>query len=321
MKADAFWHGLDIKVPRRALGCWQLGGRCLSNGIPIGPGSISELESLRIVHRCLDEGVYLLDTASGYCEGESERRIGKAIRSSLNGNRAVVCTKVPLSTRDLDQRKIGDDFVEAFERSYQRLGVEAIDILLIHNPPDDLNWTELDSTNLLNLVKQGKVKTFGVSAQGIEGVRNVLDSQFGCTIEWVYNLLERRMAPDLLGQLHSSKFNFIARSPLCRGLLTHKRWSDRSFGKDDWRSRLDPAWVRWVYQKIGELNLSDNEILDLANQAILYVLMSPEVSAVAVGVNSGPQLDSLVDLFSVEINEKMQAQVNRVLPICYPLYQ
>ena len=321
MKTDAIWHGLDIEIPRVALGCWQLGGRYFSNGIPTGPGSITELDAIRVIHRCLDEGIYLFDTAAGYCEGESERRIGKAIRSSDRGNKAVVCTKIPLSANEIEQGEIGVDFIDSVERSLDRLGVEAIDVLLIHNPPDDFDWIGFDSSRLVRLVKEGKVKTYGVSARGINGVRNVLDSQFGCTIEWVYNLLERRMAIELLGQLNSAKVNFIARSPLCRGLLTHKRWHERVFREDDWRSQLDPAWVKWVFQMMGELNLSDAEMLDLTNQAILHVLMAPEVTAVAVGINNNSQLDELIDLFSVETNEKLMNQVTAHLPVCYPLYK
>lgn len=312
------WNGLGIRVPRKALGCWQLGGRSFSNGKPTGPGRLSQREALRIVHRCLDNDILLFDTAAGYCNGESEIRLGKAIQSSEMRDNAIICTKVSLTKNELTQKQIGLSFLAAVEASLKRLKTSCIDVLLIHNPPDNLDWQSLDTSILDQLVKSGKVKSYGVSATGIRGVKNVLDSKFGTTIEWVFNLVERRMEDGLLQELSSSGFNFIARSPLSRGLLSTDRLRTMSFDQDDWRSGLDPEWTRWVFSMMRKLELTKTECKDFSIQAILYILNQPLVSATALGINSESQLDEYLTLDSIPLDKQLIRRINQRIPHCYP---
>src|SRR5674476_1249558 len=131
MVATRAFGDTGITVSEIGLGSWQLGR---SAHWPDGP---DEGEAIRIVHAALDAGVTFIDTAPGYADGQSELNIGAALRG--RSDEVVICTKfghTPEGTTNWAVEAIGP----SVRRSAERLGVDHIDIVVLHNPPVETPW-------------------------------------------------------------------------------------------------------------------------------------------------------------------------------------
>jgi aryl-alcohol dehydrogenase-like predicted oxidoreductase len=217
-------------------------------------------------------------------------------------------------------QKIDLNFSQKVEASLKRIGKDRIDILLFHNPPDDLKWKEFDFSKLNELQKDGKVGTFGVSARGIEGAKNVVEAKFGTVLEWVFNIFERRPVNVLFPLIEQNKFNFIARSPLSRGLINSKYLKvPPIFSDEDFRSTLPKEWVDWTInsvKKFHENGIKENEIVE---KSILYCLQHKAVTSSIIGIKTQQQLVDILRISaSIKNDECLKDNFfDEILP-CFP---
>ena len=145
-----------LEVSAVGLGTWALGGPAVLGGLPFGWGPVDEAEALATIRASLDAGVTLLDTADIYGWGRSETLIRKA----LEGRRGkpVIVTKVG-NVQDA-KGEAAKDFsaawvLPAVEGSLKRLGLDTIDLLLLHSPPDTFRYTPETAEPFERLRKQG----------------------------------------------------------------------------------------------------------------------------------------------------------------------
>ncbi len=315
--APRYWFGLDRWVDPLGLGCWQLGGDHEVQGRPNGWGPVSEEQARELVHHALDHGIRFFDTAIGYGDGRSEELLGRALHTSAFGEDATICTKAPLTP---GTQAIDSVFLDHVHASLERLRRDRIDILLLHNPPDDIDWSAFDQDPLRRLQADGLIGTFGVSSRSLPGAQRVLDARFGTCIEWVYGPLERRPAADLLPRMAAANMNFIARSPLSRGYFTgalHRH--PPTFAATDFRSTLPAAWREWVRSSIDRLALEEHDIDRLANLAIAFCLHAPEVTAVIPGMKHLANLQEYLRVRSLPAPPAafLEALMTRTEP-CFP---
>ena len=284
------WHGIDKSTNPYGIGCWQIAGNHHHNNIPNGWGNVTEFEAIDLLSEAMENGIDFFDTAQGYNNGKSEKLLGEAIKNT--GKEVVVSTKVQLSDHEISKKVIGDEFQKRVEESLNNLNLPMIDILLIHNPPDDLDWKTFDYDLLENLVEKKLIGTFGVSSKGLKGAKNAVENKVGTTLEWVFNLFERRPINHLFPTIEKNKMNFIARSPISRGLINPKYLkASPIFDKDDFRSTLPKDWIDWTIDllKIYHNNgISESEIV---KSAIQFCLQYDQVNSVILGVKSKKQLD------------------------------
>jgi aryl-alcohol dehydrogenase-like predicted oxidoreductase len=278
-----------------------------------------ETDAVQLIHHALDEEVQFFDTAAGYGLGHSEELLGKGIRSAIQGHSAVICTKIALQPGELNAKAIGEDFKQRVEESLRRLQRERIDVLLIHSPPDNLDWGGFDTQALDELVHDGKVGTYGISAVSLAGVRNVLDAGFGTCVEWVFHLLERRPVDLVFPRLTELGVNYIARSPLSRGLISERYKKDEpSFRTSEFRSTLSSDWVSWTVDNMRKVDLPDN---DIARSAIRYCLSHEAMSVVIPGIRTGEQLADLIQARNRGALSSMQLQqLLQGTPTHYPAW-
>ncbi|HZG09353.1 MAG TPA: aldo/keto reductase [Allosphingosinicella sp.] len=318
-----YWYGLDREVAAAGFGCWQLAGQHEIDGKPHGFGDIAARDAVSLVHVALDRGVRFFDTAAAYGDGRSEALLGEALASSQVGQEAVVCTKIALRPEDEAAGRAGPGLTELVEQALGRLRRTHIDILLLHGPADATDWCAFDRSVLDGLRSSGKILAYGVSSRSLAGAERVLDANFGSCIEWAFNLIERRPAARLFPRLSEARMNFIARSPLSRGMIPRGqgRPDSRIFPETDFRSTLPEDWIRWAAVSAGKLQpLAHPDTL--AVFALRYCLSYPEVSAVIPGIHQRWQIE---DLLAAAVAGRLEAaalaSISEAADECYPLWR
>ena len=312
-----YWHVLNKETNPIGFGCWQIAGAHSIDGKPNGWGDVDERDALNLLVKAINLGIDFFDTAQGYNNGKSEELLGKAI--SAAGKEVVVCTKIVLTNDEIKNHQLGEDFISRVEESLKRLNTDRLDVLLLHNPPDDINWKQFNDSVLLDLKKEGKIGTFGVSTRGLLAAKNVVEANFGTVLEWVFNIFERRPVNELFPLIDKNGFNFIARSPLSRGLINPKYLDNNpQFNRDDFRSTLPNDWVEWTLDSLKRVCLNGLRNEDLVKFAIDYCLQYKEVTSTIVGIRNIKQLDSVL-AFNNNLNyQNYSTDLLSGVSECYP---
>ncbi|MBD0741110.1 aldo/keto reductase [Streptomyces sp. CBMA152] len=255
----------------------------------------TEDESVRALHRAIDLGVNLIDTARGY--GESERIIGRVVRERA-GDEVLVATKVPPKNR-VWPAPAGIDPAEAFpgehirtslETSLRASGLDHFDALQFHVWSDDWmgrgDWLE----TIAELKHEGKIRLFGVSINDHEpdSALALVRSGVVDSVQVIYNVFDQAPADALLPACEEHGVGVIVRVALDEGGLTGRITADTTFPDGDWRHRYfrgdRPAQIeRRVAAIVDDLGIETDQI---AEYALRFVLSSPAVSTVIPGMRS-----------------------------------
>ena len=213
-------------------------------------GTADEGEAIATIHRALELGITLLDTADMYGWGANERLVGKAIADRRD--QVVLATKFG-NVRGEQGEFLGIDgspeYVRsACEASLQRLGVDAIDLYYQHRV--DLK-TPIEETvgAMAELVQEGKVRYLGLSEAAPATIRRAHAVHPVSALQSEYSLWTRDPEPEILPTVRELGIGFVAYSPLGRGFL-----SGRIRSVDD----LDDTDVRRRGPRFQEENLRRN---------------------------------------------------------------
>ncbi|HEX9538604.1 MAG TPA: aldo/keto reductase [Streptosporangiaceae bacterium] len=225
MKERVLGHGLT--VPELGLGCM---GMSQSYGVP------DDEESVATIHRALDLGVTLLDTADAYGPFTNERLVGGAIKGRRD--EVVLATKFG-NQRTPEGRRVNGrpEYVrEACDASLDRLGVEHIDLYYQHRVDADVPVEETWGA-MAELVAAGKVRFLGISEAAPATVRRAHAVHPMVAGQYEYSIFSRDPEDELLGALRELGIGLVAYSPLGRGLLTGPLTPAGGFGETDFRRR------------------------------------------------------------------------------------
>jgi aryl-alcohol dehydrogenase-like predicted oxidoreductase len=183
-------------------------------------GSIDEKEAVATVHRALELGVTLFDTADMYGPFTNERLVGRAIADRRGA--VVLATKFGNERRD-DGTRMGinghPDYVRtACEASLQRLGVEYIDLYYQHRVDKTVPIEETVGA-MAELVREGKVRYLGLSEASPETIRRAHAVHPISALQTEYSLWSREPEEQILPTARELGIGFVAYSPLGRGFL------------------------------------------------------------------------------------------------------
>ncbi|MFI9555570.1 aldo/keto reductase [Nonomuraea endophytica] len=197
----------------------ELGLGCM--GMSQFYGAFDDAESVRVIHRALDLGVNLLDTADMYGPYTNEKLIGRAIRGRRD--QVVIATKFG-NVKGPDGRVIGVDGRPEYVRrscegSLRRLGVDYLDVYCQHRVDTSLPVEETWGA-LAELVAEGKVRYLAISEAAPETVKRAHAVHPVSAVQTEYSLVSRDPEEELLGVLRALGIGFMAYAPLGRGLLT-----------------------------------------------------------------------------------------------------
>ncbi|MBA2644143.1 MAG: aldo/keto reductase [Solirubrobacterales bacterium] len=201
-------------------------------------GEGDDTESIATIHRALELGVDLLDTADMYGPFTNERLVGRAIADRRD--QVVLATKFGNERRE-DGSWVGingrPEYVrKACDASLQRLGVEHIDLYYQHRVDPDTPIEETVSA-MAELVQAGKVSYLGLSEAGPETIRRAHAVHPISALQTEYSLWSRDPESGLLDTVRELGIGFVAYSPLGRGFLSGQIKSFEDLGDDDYRRK------------------------------------------------------------------------------------
>jgi len=287
------------KISRIGFGCWQLAGDYDLNGRPNGYGAIDPGEAVQAIHLALDNGINFFDTAIGYGFGKSELVLGAALKSYKgNGNgQPFICTKygMVLGSEGGNDDFSAVNFTESVEGSLKRLQADSLGTMLLHNPPDDFNFSALDIAPFEQMVATGTILAYGVSCRTQKGVANALNQGFGSVIEAVYNLLDRRYEKHFSNPLYKDKYAFICRVPLASGFISPRTLSaDRSFPANDIRNTFNHEQVEWVTRSVRKLAFLQDLEGGISVSALRFQLSNPYNTVTIPGITNAKQASDAI---------------------------
>jgi aryl-alcohol dehydrogenase-like predicted oxidoreductase len=207
------------------LGCMPMSGTY---------GASSDQDGITTIHRALDLGINLLDTADVYGQGHNEELVGKAIHDRRD--RVVLATKFGIVRGSPGGFNGRPEYVrEAVERSLTRLNVETIDIYQQHRV-DPKTPIEETIGALKELIDEGKIRFIGLSEALAPDLRRAAAVHPITSLQSEYSLLERSVEGDVLDTCEELGIGFLPFSPLQRGLLSGSLTTTTELEPDDFRN-------------------------------------------------------------------------------------
>jgi aryl-alcohol dehydrogenase-like predicted oxidoreductase len=281
------------KVSTISFGAWAIGGTW---------GDVRDEESLAALHRALDLGVNFFDTADVYGDGRSEQLLARLRKE--RSEPFYVATKVG---RRLDPHVASgynkQNLTAFVERSLKNLEVETLDLIQLHCPPTDVFYMPEVFNILDGLVKDGKLRYYGVSVEKVEEALKAVEYPNVQTVQIIFNMFRQRPMDLFFGEAERRKVGILARLPLSSGMLTGKMTRTSTFESDDHRQgNRKGEWFdrgetfsgldyETGLQAVDELRALRPQGMTLAQMALRWILMFPAVTCAIPGAKRPSQVE------------------------------
>jgi D-threo-aldose 1-dehydrogenase len=294
-------------VPPIAVGCAPMG-----NMVDTFLYAVSEEEAVATIKAAMDSPIDYIDTAALYGNGESERRVGLALKE-LGGlpEGAVLQTKQGRDPENDDYS--GETVKRRMERSLKLLGVDRVDIVYLH----DAEWTTFEEAMapdgpvpvLQAFKEQGVVDYLGVASGPNEVELQYIETGlFDAVITHNRFTLLTRNADPVIDTAHERGMAVLNAAPYGSGIL----------------ARGPESYPRYAYQqaseemiaRVNELRaICDRYGVALAAAALQYSLLDPRIDVTIVGMSRPERLQQTIDLASVDIPPVLWEEVNALPPL------
>jgi aryl-alcohol dehydrogenase-like predicted oxidoreductase len=302
--------GQGLVVPALGLGCMGMSQS-------YGPGD--DQESVATIHRALDLGMTLLDTADVYGLSANERLVGKAIAGRRDA--VVLATKFGNQRRpdgSLIRINGEPDYVrQACDASLERLGVDHIDLYYQHRVdrtvPVEETWGAM-----AGLVQAGKVRYLGISEAAPATVRRAHAVHPISAGQYEWSLFTRDLEDELLATARELGVGLVAYSPLGRGFLSGRITSPDDFGEHDFR-RDHPRFTGENFARNLELvdqvrQLAASKGVTPSQLAIAWVLARGDDVVAIPGTKRRSHLEENLGALDVELTGEDLAAIEKVTP-------
>lgn len=306
---------------RAILGCGSFGG-IGSTLSAVGLG-LDDAEAFAVMDRAVALGVTIFDTADGYADGLSESTVGAW--AAQRGHPVTISTKVGVAGgtvhgRDLSPARILDHA----NTSRQRLGVERIDMYMIH-AADPRTPIEDSLRAFDRLHRDGVIRSLGMCNVTVDILRAWADAadRLGAPrISWVqneYSLMVRRDEADVLGFCADVGLAYTAYSPLCGGILSGRY---RRGAPPPPRSRIavlteqyGPRLTDQVHDGLDRLaEFAADRGVSTTGAALSWVMSSPFVAAPLVAPRSPAQFHAVIEAAELALTETERDELASLFP-------
>ena len=257
-------------------------------GFPIGRGQYGPFdddEAIRGIHRAIDLGVTLIDTAARYGFGEGEKLVGRALKGSL-----------------------------------ERLQTDYLDLYLIHWP--DASVPIADSMEAMaKFQQQGKIRYAGVSNFSAAQLGECLETFPLVTEQIGYHLFDRRPEAELFPFCQERGLGLMAYGPMAHGLLTGTMTPETTFGEDDFRSRGTvfelPLFEREHFlsylQRVDRLKEAARDRgFTVAQLALAWVIANPIVTVTLAGTKRPEEIEENVRAIEWRMTESERNELTAI---------
>ncbi len=256
--------------------------------------------AIACVHRALDRGITLIDTANVYGRGAAEKVLGEAL-AGIERDRYVLATKLYFPMSSTDRGLSRAQIFKQLDASLTRLRLSHIDLYQCHRYDADTPLEETMSA-LSEAVRSGKVRYIGFSEWPVDRVEAALaipGAEKFVSSQPQYSLLHRSPERALIPSSIRSGISQIVWSPLAQGVLTGKYRPGGDLPRDSRAANdaingfLNEAWLRpKVLEAVQALRpLAEQAGLTLAQFALAWILRQPNVASAIVGASRPEQVD------------------------------
>ncbi|MCP9768738.1 aldo/keto reductase [Lacihabitans sp. LS3-19] len=285
----------NFKITEIGIGTWQVGGKWGSDFDP----KLAE----NILNSAADQGINFIDTADVYSDGESEKAIGRFLKT--RSEKFIVATKCGRQINPhVSQGYTVPVLRKYVEDSLRRLKVDTLDLIQLHCPPTEVYYRPEIFELFDQLKLEGKIQNLGISVEKIEEALKGIEYDNVTSVQIIFNMFRQRPAELFFEQAKKKNVGIIARVPLASGLLTGKFSANSTFEKGDHRnfnrngemfdkgetfSGVDYATGLEAVSELQEILSTD---FTLAAQALRWILMFDAISTVIPGASSPEQIGS-----------------------------
>ncbi len=282
-----------FEVSEIGFGAWAIGGEW---------GPQQDSDSRAALHKALDLGVTLIDTAAGYGDGKSERIIGQVLKERKE--RIVVATKIPPAPGEwppspycIWEGRYSESYLrENLEERRRNLQTDCVDVVQLHTWTRAWNKDPKPFEILRKMQDEGKIASVGVSTPEHDqnSVIDLMRGGFVDVVQVIFNIFDQEPAAELLPVAQEFNVGIIARVPFEEGSLTGKYSPEHTFPEDDFRSvyfagdRLARTVAR--VEKVA-VDLKGTPY-NLPQAALKFILQHPAVSTVIPGMRNIAQTEA-----------------------------
>ena len=299
----------DLDVSAISLGSW------LTYGVGVDQQAASAC-----VHRALDLGINLIDTANIYGRGAAESFLG-AVLSGVARDRYLIATKLFFPMTDTDRGLSRAQIEKQLDASLKRLRVDTIDLYQCHRHDPD---TPIEETMLAltDAVKAGKIRYLGFSEWPADQVRAalaVVGSDKFVSSQPQYSMLWRKPEREIIPLSRDYGISQIVWSPLAQGVLTGKYLpgapppTGSRATSEEMGGWIDRLLQRPVLEAVQQLKpIADQAGLTLGQFALAWVLNNPNVASAIIGASRPEQVEENAAAADASVDPALFAEAERI---------
>lgn len=299
----------NLEVSAIGLGCMGM-----SQSYPPFP---EKGEMIKLIHSAIDMGVNFFDTAEVYGPYINEELLGEAIKN--HRDKAVIATKFGFNI--VNGKLVGVDsrpetIRKAVEGSLKRLGTDCIDLLYQHRVDQNVPIEEV-AGEVEKLIKEGKVKHWGLSEAGVNTIRRAHSVLPVTAIQSEYSMWWRSPEEEILPTLEELGIGFVPFSPLGKGFLTGSISKDTKLDSTDFRNSIPRFNAENLDTNQGLADLVKNIALEKnvapAQVALAWVLAQKPWIVPIPGTKKLHRLEENIGADNVEFTTSELAYINEEL--------
>ena len=304
-----------FQISEISLGTWQVGGKWGDD--------FSHTNAEKILHAAVDAGVNFIDTADVYGAGESEKAVGRFVKS--RSERLFVATKCGRQLNPHVDEAYKPAVLRKFvEDSLKNMGLETLDLIQLHCPPTAVYYRPEIFEVFDRMKDEGKILNLGISVEKVEEALKGIEFENVTSVQIIFNVFRQRPAELFFEQAKKKDVGVIVRVPLASGLLTGKFSQQSTFTAGDHRqfnrngevfdkgetfSGIDYATGLAAVEELKELFGNEN----LAITALKWILMHDEVTTIIPGASKPEQ--AIANLAALDMEDLSFAEVQQIKAI------
>lgn len=301
----------DLEVSALGLGCMGM-----SHGY--GPAA-DKNEMIKLIHHAFDLGVTFFDTAEVYGPYLNEELVGEALKPIRD--KVVIATKFGIQMENGKQVQNSKPEIirKSIEGSLKRLRTDCVDLYYLHRVDTNVRIEDVAQT-VKDLIKEGKVKHWGLSEAGVNTIRKANEICPVTAIQSEYSMWWREPEKELFPLLEELNIGFVPFSPLGKGYLTGRFDKNSTFEKDDFRS-IAPRFTKEnleANQKFIDYvkDLAANKGITPAQLALSWVLAQKPYIAPIPGTRKIERLEENLKssdvLLTYEEVKQIDAEIEKI---------